>query len=47
MYKRFRTINGKRMKVRMTDEEVVTLIGFRIALLICGLFLAALIWGAI
>lgn len=47
MYKRFRTAEGKRMKVRMTREEIVVLLGFKLSIALCGLFLAVLLWGAI
>lgn len=47
MYKRFRTAEGKRMKVRMTREEVKERIGFLISMSFGGLLIALLLWGAV
>ena len=46
MYKRFRTAEGKRMKVRMTDEEVLKRWFMNLAMTVCGLFIGFLVWGA-
>ena len=46
MYKRFKTASGKRVKVRMTDEEVVQRYLLNFAMTVCGLFIGGLVWGA-
>ena len=47
MVKRFKTAEGKRMTVRMTDDEVLSRMVFNASLFVCGLFLAVLLWGTI
>ena len=47
MYKHFRTMNGKRMKVKMTEEEVSRFYVYAISLVLGGLMFAFFIWGAI
>ena len=47
MYKRFRTVSGKRMKVKMTEEEYAAHLGLMIAQVICGLLMGVILWLAI
>ena len=47
MVKRFKTAEGKRMTVRMTDEEVLNRIAFGFLMVAGGLLIAVLVWGAI
>lgn len=47
MYKRFRTAEGKRMKVRMAEEDVKERIGLLISIGLSGLMIAFLLWGAL
>ena len=47
MYKRFTTAEGKRMKVKMTDSEALSLMLYNTALFAAGLMIATLLWLAI
>lgn len=46
MVKRFKTAEGKRMKVRMTPEEVKYRIAYGLLVVAGGLLIAVLVWGA-
>ena len=47
MYKRFRTAEGKLIKVKMTDSETISLMLYDSALCIAGFLTALLLWLAI
>ena len=47
MYKKFRTATGKRMKVAMTEEEIMNHYAFEIVMFICAMFMAFLVWEAL
>ena len=47
MYKRFRTVSGKRVKIKMTAEEAWSQMAFNVLVAAGGLFLGFLVWGAI
>lgn len=47
MYKRFKTASGKRMKVKMTAEEIANRFFLNVSLMIGGAFIGFLLWGTI
>lgn len=47
MVKRFKTAEGKRMKVKISLDELSQLRIYRLCLLGGGLMIALLLWGAI
>ena len=46
MYKRFRTVSGKRIKVRMTTEEVEKKVLLDISMIAGAMMIAVFLWGA-
>ena len=47
MYKRFRTVSGKKVKYRMTADEAWNRLAFDLLVAAGGVFLGILVWGAI